>query len=80
MQNSRAVHTKGRHINVSGDGMKKEYAATYKFGNTTVNIVAPPPITEEEKQKVIHEFHLAGWAAWNSLTREEQLALNTEAE
>jgi hypothetical protein len=80
MQNTRAVHSKRQHINVPGDGMEKKYAATYKFGNTTVNIVEPPPISEEEKQKIIHDFHLAGWAAWNSLTREEQLALNAEAE
>lgn len=71
---------KDRHINVPGDDMEQKYAATYKIGKTTVHVVAPPPMPEEEKQKVLHDFYLAGWAAWNSLTREEQLELNVEAE
>lgn len=78
MQNSRAVHMNQRHIDVLGDCMEKKYAATYKFGKTTVHVVAPPPMSAEEKQKRIREFHLAGWAAWNSLSVEERLKINRE--
>lgn len=56
--------------------MKPEYAAAYKFGKTTVYVVAPPPMTEEEKEKRLHEFHRAGWAAWNSLPIEERRKIN----
>ena len=38
--------------------MEQKYAATYKFGKTTVHVVAPPPMTEEEKEKRLHELLL----------------------
>ena len=60
--------------------MTKEYAVTYKFGKTTVHVVAPPPMTEEEIEEVLRDFHLAGWTAWKTLSRKEQLALNAEAD
>lgn len=56
--------------------MEKKYAATYKFGKTTVNIVAPPPMSEAEKEKVLREIHFAAWTAWNSLSVEERLKIN----
>lgn len=36
-------------------------------GQTTVYIIAPPPMTEEEKQKVLRDYHNAGWAIIKSL-------------
>lgn len=39
-----------------------EFAATYKFGNSTVHIVSPPPMSEEDKEKILDQFHDAGWA------------------
>ncbi|MGJ0847472.1 hypothetical protein ACR77J_12345 [Tissierella praeacuta] len=54
--------------------MKKEkYDATYKFGNTTVHVVAPPPMTDEEKNKILDEFHQAGYEIWKNLSVEEKL-------
>lgn len=41
---------------------EEKYDATYHFGNTTVHIVGPPPMTEEEIDKVLDEYHKAGWA------------------
>jgi hypothetical protein len=60
--------------------MDKKYDATYQLGNTTVHIVAPPPLTEEEKAKRIREYYIAGWNAWNSLPVEERLRINAEYE
>jgi len=61
------------HIHgVRGDPM--EYALTQKIGNTTVNIVAPPPLTEEEKEKILNELHYAGWAIiYELLARGEEV-------
>ncbi len=46
-----------------GDYMKdnQEYAATYKFGNSTVHIVAPPPMTEKEKENILRGFYKKAW-------------------
>lgn len=60
--------------------MDKKYDATYKLGNTTVHIVAPAPMSEEEKEKRVQEFYLAGWSAWNSLPVEERLRINKRHE
>ncbi|WP_088041179.1 hypothetical protein [Bacillus sp. EAC] len=38
-----------------------EFAATYHFGKTTVNIITPKNVTEEIKQKVLDEIHTIGW-------------------
>ncbi|MDF2570521.1 MAG: hypothetical protein K0R55_2125 [Sporomusa sp.] len=58
--------------------MEPNYAATYRFqgSKTVVHIVAPPPVTEEERDIILRGFHLAAWAAWNSLTDEERSKLN----
>ena len=77
MQSFRAVHIDQPHRHSSrGDHVEPKYAATYKFGKTTVHVVAPPPMTEEEKEKRLHEFHQAAWAAWNSLPVDTRLKLN----
>ncbi len=56
--------------------MGKKYAVTYKLGETTVHIVAPPPMKEEEKEIILRQFHFAAWTAWNSLPVDERLKLN----
>lgn len=50
----------------------KKYDATYKFGNTTVHIVAPPLMTEEEKQKILREYEQVGWEIWQGIIRNEE--------
>ncbi|SMB95527.1 hypothetical protein SAMN00017405_0422 [Desulfonispora thiosulfatigenes DSM 11270] len=82
-KNSRVVPLDHSHTYGKGDDMNtktKKYDASYKFGNTTVHVVAPPPISDEQKEIILEEFHRAGWAIWNSLSIEEQLKLNEEAE
>lgn len=60
--------------------MADKYAATYKFGNTVVHVVAPPPMTEARKKQILADFNRANWRAWNSLSDETKLRLNAEAE
>jgi hypothetical protein len=38
-----------------------EYAATYKFGDTTVHIIAPEPKPQEEIDRILKEFYSIGW-------------------
>jgi hypothetical protein len=38
-----------------------EFAATYKFAKTIVNIIAPINVTEEMKQKILEEIYTIGW-------------------
>lgn len=41
---------------------EQQYDATYKFGRSTVHVVAPKNITPEQKEKVLDDFHAAGWS------------------
>lgn len=59
--------------------MAGKYAATYRFGKTTVYVVAPPPMTQEQINAVLAELHRANWDIWNSLSTEEQIRINAEA-
>lgn len=58
--------------------MEEKYDATYhsKAGDSIVHVVAPGPMSEEELEKRIREFHHAGWKAWNSLSIQKRLLLN----
>ncbi|PGL67979.1 cell division protein FtsZ [Bacillus sp. AFS055030] len=38
-----------------------EFTATYQFGKTKVNIIAPDDVTEENKKKIIEEIQTIGW-------------------
>lgn len=53
-----------------------QYDATYKIGNTTIHVVAPPPMTEEKKEKIIAELHAAGWAILLKNAEDEQREKN----
>ncbi|MDU5081205.1 hypothetical protein [uncultured Tissierella sp.] len=56
--------------------MKKEkYDATYKLGDAIVHVVAPPPMSEEEKEKILDEFHQAGFEIWRKLSPEKKQEL-----
>lgn len=82
LQTLRAVQEKlvHRHRSRGDQSMaKQEYAATYKFGKTTVHIVAPEQLSQEEHEKRVREFHLAGWAIWNNLSVEQRLSINEAA-
>lgn len=68
---TKAVQPEKLHKHVArGDiemNENKDYAATYHFGNTVVHVVAPPPMTPEEKQKKVDEFYKAAWQVVKSL-------------
>lgn len=53
-----------------GDPM---YDKTYKFGNTTVHVVAPPPMTDEELEQIEKEIHEAAWAILERIEREKEV-------
>ncbi len=52
---------------------KEKYDATYKIENTTVHVVAPPPMTNEEKERILDEFHQAGYKIWQKICTEEKV-------
>jgi hypothetical protein len=58
--------------------VEPNYAVTYHFcgSKAVVYVVAPPLMTEAEKQQRLREFYLAAWAAWNSLPVEERVKFN----
>lgn len=39
----------------------EEYAKTYKIGGTTVHIVAPEHKSKEEIDRILKDYHQAGW-------------------
>lgn len=79
MPKARAVPRRGKHmIHRGDDGMPPKYAATYQFGKSTVNIVAPQPMTEEEEKKLWDEIYRAAWACWETIPREKQMQINAE--
>lgn len=65
-------------INRGDDPMK--YAVTYRMGKVVVNIVAPPPITEAEKERILREYQRHFLKGWNALSVERRLAINVKYE
>ena len=63
---------------MANDQEKAKYDATYHLGNTVVHVVAPPPMSEAEKEKILREFYHHAWNAWNSMPVEERLKMNAE--
>lgn len=57
-----------RHI-TGGDHVEQpeKYDATYRIGRTTVHVVAPPPMTQEEIDKVLDEVYAAAWVIIDDL-------------
>jgi hypothetical protein len=57
-----------------------KYDVTYHLGNTVVHVVAPLPMTEDEKEEILLDFYNHAWSAWNSLSIEERLKINSECD
>lgn len=70
------VHTNTAHTHSSRRDAAMEYDATYKIGKSTVHVVAPKGMSDEEIEKVMAEFHRAGWAIWNSFSTEKKQEIN----
>jgi predicted metal-dependent hydrolase len=61
-------------MKVGGKSMKNDqekYAATYKIGNTTIHVVAPPPMTDEEIERVLDNLHAAVWDIIQEMLQKE---------
>lgn len=56
--------------------MTDNIVATYKVGNSTVNIIAPDANQEEVKK----EMKRVGWELWNSFSTEKKLEINKKYE
>lgn len=69
-------------MNAAEKPQPKEYAATYRFkgSKAVVHVVAPPPMSEAEKEKILKGVYAAFWACWDSIPVEEQLRINAECE
>ncbi|AFS79215.1 hypothetical protein Curi_c22120 [Gottschalkia acidurici 9a] len=50
----------------------KKYDATYKLGNTTVHIVAPPPLTEDDWNKIKKGLNRLGLEIWREDSGEDE--------
>ncbi len=61
---NRAVPSDKPHTLNRGDQQMEEqkYDATYRYGKTVVNIIAPKNQTKEEIDQIIKEWHIAGRA------------------
>jgi len=59
---------------------KGQYDATYRLGNTTVHIVAPPPMTEQQIENILAGYDRIFWCWWESLTAKDQMRINNELE
>lgn len=53
-----------------GDPM---YDKTYKFGNTTVHVVSPPFMTDEELEQIEKEIHETAWEILERIEREKEV-------
>jgi len=70
-EKSRVVPAKSQHKFKPGDGLMK-YDKTLKIGKTVIHIVAPPPMTEEEVDRVLDDYHKAGWAIIDEMLEKEE--------
>ena len=75
---ARAVQVSFDHIIDRGDHMANNQVIIKQYGDTVIHIV-DPVVTPEETQTVLDQFHQAAYRAWNSLSKEKQLALNKQA-
>lgn len=56
------------HTSVRGDEMEQK-VHTYRRGNTLIQVVEPPAMTEEEIERVLRDYHAAGWAIIRELAK-----------
>ncbi|AOT72896.1 hypothetical protein [Geosporobacter ferrireducens] len=54
----------------------QEYARTYKIEGTTVHIVAPAPKSKEEIDRILKDYHQAGWEIIMELMEKSKKSCN----
>jgi hypothetical protein len=67
------THKKGVGHVTTENSQNEKYAATYHFGNTVVHVVAPPPMTPEEKKRRVDAFYKAAWQVVLELNRKNMV-------
>lgn len=70
---NRVVHSTFPHklnqvLIEEGTSMEK-YDKTLKIGKTLVHIVAPPPMSKEELERVLADYHSAGWVIIEEMSK-----------
>ncbi|WCN38663.1 hypothetical protein [Aneurinibacillus uraniidurans] len=48
------------------------YDMTIKVGKTTICFVAPSSVTDSEIERILDEFHFAGWAILEEIQEKEE--------
>ena len=77
---SRAVLPESQHTVYRGEDMvEKKYDATYQVGNSTVHVVSPGALSEEETSYRKKQVRKAFINAWKSLSPEKQKEINEKA-
>ena len=61
-----------RHITRGDASMDERKVHTLKLGRTTVHIVEPSPMSEEQIHKVLADLHAAGWAIIDELIQKAE--------
>lgn len=72
------VHVSKAHKDSPRGDPNMKYASTSKIGNTTVHIIAPPPMTDEEREQIDKEIHTVVWEILERIEREKQSATTEE--
>lgn len=49
------------HKHVRGENMERK-VHTFRRGKTLIEVVEPPPMSQEEIDRVLDDYHAAGWA------------------
>ena len=49
------------HKHIQGEDMERK-VHTFKRGKTVIKVIEPPPMSQEEIDHVLEDFHAAGWA------------------
>ena len=49
------------HKHVRGDEVERK-VHTFRHGKTLIQVVEPLPMTQEEIDRVLDDYHAAGWA------------------
>lgn len=50
------------HKHIQGEDMGERKVHVFRRGNTIIEVVEPPPMTQEEIDRVLDDMHAAGWA------------------
>ena len=65
------LSSKPHRDHVRGDP-NMEYDKTYKFGQTTVHVVAPPQMTDQELEQIEKKIHQTAWEILERIQEKEE--------